>query len=125
MKILLHPVEVRFGTPLLTKKLFCAERDAPPPPVNIDPLTYNPVLLTLRRSQVPAPIITVLDKLEVPNMVPIIVLLLPVVTAQPEHCPMKVLLHPVVLEYPAAHPKKLLLLPVVLEYPAQCPKKLL
>ena len=47
------------------------------------PLTVNPDESTFNLSIVPAAIITVSDISEVPNALPIIVLLLPVVTAQP------------------------------------------
>ena len=54
-----------------------------PPPVNADPLIYNPVALTLRRSVVPAARITVLASPDVTVLLPMMVLLTPVVSAAP------------------------------------------
>ena len=86
--------------------------------VNGLPLIHKPVSSTFNLSQVPAANITVLDKLVVPVIEPIIVLLIPVVTAHPELHPTKIFLAPVVLQKPALRPKKLLSCPVVLYRPA-------
>ena len=58
------------------------------------PLIYNPVLSTLRRSVVPAPIRTVEDSAAEPANLPMIVLSLPLVTLLPAAYPIMVLSSP-------------------------------
>ena len=99
MKVLLLPVKLHIPAQVPAKKLLAP---AQPPPVIQDtvlvpftqtvglavdtkvPLTYNPVLLTLSLSVEPAPNSTVLVKPAEPFKLPIMVLLAPVATAQPE-----------------------------------------
>ena len=93
--------------------------------VNGEPLILKPVASTRNRSVEPAANITVLHNPAVPVIEPIIVLLQPVVTAQPDIHPTKIFVEPVVLRRPAHWPAKKLWLPLVLQKPAQKPKKLL
>jgi hypothetical protein len=70
------------------------------------PLILKPVASTRNLSVLPAANITVLHKPAVPGTAPMIVLLQPVVTVQPELHPMKIFVDPVVLQKPAQAPAK-------------------
>ena len=72
-------------------------------------LIYKPLLSTRMRSHAPAPINTVHWQVAAAGIVPIIVLLLPVVTALPAQKPTKILLRPVVFPLPAQVPIAVLL----------------
>jgi hypothetical protein len=109
--VLLQPVLVMLEFPLVTKKLFCADKVGPG--LNTEPFTYKPALFTFIRSQLPVPNNKVLVKLLVPVNDPIIVLQDPVVIAQPAHDPIKVFWVPVVLLCPAHIPAKKLQLVVL------------
>ena len=70
----------------------------PPPPVNTVPLIHNPESSTRSLSHDPVAIINVEVIEEVAMTLPIIVLLAPVVIANPELHPIKILLLPHVLQ---------------------------
>jgi len=74
--------------PILTAEIFAKA-----------PLTYNPLLSTLIRSQVPAPSINVQTHAAAAGKLPIIVLLTPVVIADPEQYPIAILLPVALLLY--------------------------
>ena len=88
------------------------------------PLICAPVSSIFNRRHEPAPISTVHTQLEAANC-PIIVLLLPIVIAQPAQHPIPMLLDPIVTPYSAFIPTAVLSHPVVFAINAQAPTAVL